>query len=118
MRNSIFKNSSATFIFLSNTGGREITKKTFEFWKNGRSREEIAYADLEDLISAGAFNEAGGLQHADIIDRSLVDLFVPFLPLERFHVKQCAERELSVRGKDPKVYQHIVEKAVDQVAML
>ena len=47
----------ATFIFLSNTGGREITKKAFEFWKVGRSREDIAYIDLEDLVSAGAFNE-------------------------------------------------------------
>ncbi len=48
---------SATFIFLSNTGGREITKKAYEFWTKGRDRLDIAYFDLEDLISRGAFNE-------------------------------------------------------------
>lgn len=102
---------------MSNTGGREITKKTFEFWKTGRRREDIGYADLEDLVSTGAFNEVGGLHHSGLIQGSLIDIFVPFLPLERRHVLQCAERELLGRQKDPKLLKHVAEKAVEQVCM-
>ena len=48
------------FIFLSNTGGRDITKETFKFWSEGRGRESISYTDLEMLVNRGAFNELGG----------------------------------------------------------
>ena len=37
----------ATFILLSNTGGREITRRTMDFWQEGRRRESITYFDLE-----------------------------------------------------------------------
>ena len=37
----------AIFILLSNTGGREITRRTMDFWKEGRRRESINYFDLE-----------------------------------------------------------------------
>ena len=32
-----------------------------------------------------------------MIERSLVDVFVPFLPLERQHVRSCVRRELGRR---------------------
>ena len=37
----------ATFIFLSNTGGREITRQIMKFWQEGRRRESINYFELE-----------------------------------------------------------------------
>ena len=46
----------------------------------------------------GAFNEPGGLHGSSVIQKSLVDVFVPFLPLERRHVKMCAEQEFQQRG--------------------
>lgn len=81
------------FIFLSNTGGRDITKETLRAWENGRSREELEYRDMEHLVHTGAFNELGGLHHSALIDSSLIDVYLPFLPLERSHVRQCVERE-------------------------
>ena len=75
------------FIFLSNTGGKEITKKALEHWESGRSREELTYQHLEEIVNKGAFNEKGGLYKAGIVEKSLVDVYVPFLPLERRHVK-------------------------------
>jgi len=75
------------FIFLSNTGGKEITKKALEHWESGRSREELTYHHLEEIVNKGAFNEKGGLYKAGIVEKSLVDVYVPFLPLERRHVK-------------------------------
>ncbi len=49
------------FIFLSNTGGREITTHTFEYFKEGRTRESLQLKDYEAVITGGAFNEIGGL---------------------------------------------------------
>jgi len=86
------------FIFLSNTGGREITRASLKFWAAGHAREEIRYTDLEPLVNAGAFNEMGGLHRSAIIDSSLIDLYVPFLPLERQHVRQCVRREAEARN--------------------
>jgi hypothetical protein len=90
---------------LSNTGGKEITETTLVLgenagdsllnclnvdqnnWRSGQGREEISFYDLEPLIAAGAFNEEGGLQFSRVIEKNLVDVFVPFLPMERQHVR-------------------------------
>merc|ERR1712105_487375 len=93
--------SPALFILLSNTGGREITQKTLEFWKEGRKRDDLKNADYERLTLEGAYNEIGGLQNSVIIDKSLIDVYVPFLPMEQKHVRQCAERELINQGHEP-----------------
>jgi len=82
------------FVFLSNTGGREITDIAYHFWKEGKTRESISYVDLENLIRNGAFNEKGGLHKSNVVERHLVDFYVPFLPLERIHVKQCIEFQI------------------------
>ncbi len=105
--------SQATFILLSNTGGRQITRTTFELWQAGKKREEIRYSDYEEMILNGAFNEDGGLQKSLLIDRSLIDIYVPFLPLEHRHVRQCIERELEDRGLD--VSDGTANVLVDQV---
>merc|ERR1712223_1089133 len=44
------------------------------------------------------FNELGGLHHSSLIDSSLIDVFLPFLPLERKHVRLCVEREAGRRN--------------------
>jgi len=102
------------FLFLSNTGGKEITGAALEAWRAGRKREEISFRDLEPLIAAGAFNEQGGLQYSRMIEKNLVDVFVPFLPLERRHVRTCVANELRRRGlvEDPKV----IEKVTDELS--
>ena len=38
------------FVFLSNTGGQQLTKKVHEIWKDGRDRESISYQELEELV--------------------------------------------------------------------
>lgn len=88
----------AIFIFLSNTGGKAITKTALDSWKSGQDRKSISYAHLDPLIAMGAFNEEGGLHGSNVIKKSLVDVYIPFLPLERRHVKLCAKYELENRG--------------------
>ncbi|XP_029301052.1 torsin-1B-like, partial [Cottoperca gobio] len=91
----------AIFIFLSNAGGEIIAQKALDFWKAGRDREEIELKDLEKLISLAVFNKNGGLSYTSLIDNNLVDVFVPFLPLEYRHVVQCAKAEMKARGLWP-----------------
>uniref|UniRef100_A0A3Q3MM34 Torsin n=1 Tax=Mastacembelus armatus TaxID=205130 RepID=A0A3Q3MM34_9TELE len=92
----------AIFIFLSNAGGDSIIKTALEFWKAGRNREEIELRDLETLVSLSVFNNnESGFYHTSLIDRHLVDFFVPFLPLEYRHVVQCVLAEMEARGLKP-----------------
>lgn len=92
----------AIFIFLSNAGGESIVQTALDFWKAGRDREEIELKDLETLLSVTVFNnKKSGLWHTSLIDKNLVDFFVPFLPLEYRHVVQCAMAELKARELQP-----------------
>jgi hypothetical protein len=73
----------------SNTGGTGITKLTHDFYLEGKERTDLTIKDLEPLISSGAFNQRGGLHKSDIIEKNLIDAFVPFLPLEKKHIERC-----------------------------
>lgn len=46
----------------------------------------------------------GGFFHTSLIDKNLVDFFVPFLPLEYNHVVQCAMAEMKARELKPDMY--------------
>ncbi|XP_035210075.1 torsin-1A-like [Stegodyphus dumicola] len=85
------------FIFLSNSGGSNITKIATQFWAEGKEREMISIKDMERLISSGAYNEIGGMHRSEIVRKQLIDIYVPFLPLEKKHVKQCIKSELLSR---------------------
>jgi len=54
---------------------------------------------------------SGGLWHSSLIDRNLITAFVPFLPLERKHVKLCIEDDL--RHKNYPVTKDVVNKVAD-----
>ncbi|XP_057674447.1 torsin family 1 isoform X2 [Corythoichthys intestinalis] len=92
----------AIFIFLSNAGGESIVETALDFWKAGKSREEIELKDLETPLALSVFNnKRSGLWHTSLIDKNLVDFFVPFLPLEYKHVLQCALAAMQAQGAKP-----------------
>ncbi|XP_051960275.1 torsin-1A-like [Xyrauchen texanus] len=98
----------AIFIFLSNAGGENIVEVALDFWKAGRQREEIKLKDLEMALALSVFNNKNsGFWHTSLIDKNLVDFFVPFLPLEYKHVIQCGLAEMGTKGLVPK--QEVVE---------
>ena len=101
------------FIFLSNTAGNDITRYALDNWKNGNQREELTYKKLEEIITVGAFNEKGGLWHSTLIEKNLISLFLPFLPLERKHVKLCIKDDL--RAKNYTVNDEIVDKIANEL---
>lgn len=87
------------FILLSNLGGTAINRKTLELWSAGRQREDvIKLKDFESVIRQGAFNEAGGLYNSVAIKTSLIDHYIPFLPLEEKHVVKCIDNEFKKLG--------------------
>ncbi|KAI1904718.1 hypothetical protein AGOR_G00008590 [Albula goreensis] len=92
----------AIFIFLSNAGGENITRVVLDFWSAGRDREEIQLKDLEAALSLEVFNnKRSGFWHTSLIDKNLVDFFVPFLPLEFSHVRKCVLAEMEARDLTP-----------------
>ncbi|XP_069024604.1 torsin family 1 isoform X1 [Embiotoca jacksoni] len=90
------------FIFLSNAGGESIVQTALDFWKTGREREDIELKDLETSLSLSVFNNnQSGFFHTSLIDKNLVDFFVPFLPLEYQHVIQCAMAGMRAKNLRP-----------------
>ncbi|XP_039508768.1 torsin-1A-like isoform X2 [Pimephales promelas] len=88
---------NAIFIFLSNGGGSLIVDMALDFWREGKIREEISMnsKDIETKISLNILNdENSGFQHSSLIDHHLVDHYIPFLPLELKHVRQCVMAEM------------------------
>ncbi|XP_075691261.1 torsin-1A-like [Rhinoderma darwinii] len=89
----------AIFIFLSNAGGEKITELSLKFWRAGRDREEIKLSDVEKDVYLSAFNKKdSGYWHSSLIDKNLIDVFVPFFPMEFQHVKMCVKAEFKRRG--------------------
>lgn len=47
------------------------------------------------------FCSGGGLRGSSLIEKSLIDVYVPFLPMEKQHVRQCAENEFRRQNYTP-----------------
>lgn len=87
------------FIFLSNTGGHLINNDVLNHWKEGKKREDIKIKQMDKVINLGEFNNKGsGFWHSALIEKNLIDYFIPFMPLERSHIKMCAKADLEQKG--------------------
>ncbi|XP_028394953.1 torsin-1A-like [Dendronephthya gigantea] len=100
------------FILLSNTGAEMINGFVINHWRKGNKREDLTFKDLEPVINNGAFNIKGGLWHSNLIKNFLIDFFVPFLPLERSHVKECIRADLLAKNVT------VTETMINEVANL
>ncbi len=61
----------------------------------------------------------GGLQHASLIDRHLVTFFIPFLPLEREHIRVCIQQQLQLMlSTDKYEYEYSEDDIVNRVLNL
>ncbi|XP_067228076.1 torsin-1A-like [Chanodichthys erythropterus] len=104
---------NAIFIFLSNAGGNVIKDMAMDFWRAGKKRKELWLnsEELETKISQNIFNDKNsGFLQSSLIDHHLIDHYIPFLPLELRHVRQCVEAEMD----DLKITRNI--GLVDKVA--
>ncbi|KAM5259039.1 prosalusin isoform 1-T1 [Hipposideros larvatus] len=93
----------AIFIFISNTGGEQINQVALEAWRSHREREEIHLLELEPVISRAVLdNPQHGFWRSGIMEEHLLDALVPFLPLQRHHVRHCVLNELAQLGLEPR----------------
>ncbi|XP_012562048.1 torsin-1A [Hydra vulgaris] len=79
------------FIFLSNTTADIINSYTLKHYENRNSRESLTNKYFEYSIIKNALNSSSGFNDSKLIKKALIKTYVAFLPLERKHVKQCAE---------------------------
>jgi len=92
----------AIFLFLSNTGASKIYSVTKERWESGHARESLTLDDFDEALNSIAYNTEGGLRRTDIIEKALIDAAIPFLPLEKKHVKMCIKAEMDKQNKRDK----------------
>ncbi|XP_057219204.1 torsin-1A-like isoform X2 [Triplophysa rosa] len=87
---------NAIFIFLSQAGGNVINNWTLDFWRKGKDRDELQMKIMETEIYQDIFNDKNnGFWQSCLIDHHLVDHFIPFLPLELKHVRECVLAEMT-----------------------
>uniref|UniRef100_A0A8D0DP88 Torsin family 3 member A n=1 Tax=Salvator merianae TaxID=96440 RepID=A0A8D0DP88_SALMN len=98
------------FLFLSNTGGNVINEVALDFWRAGQTREEITMECLSHAYHFFSFFPEEGNVHSHLLKENLVDLLVPFLPLEYHHVKLCARDAFLGYGLQ------FTEEALEEVA--
>jgi len=52
----------------------------------------------------------GGLKCSSVIDKNLISAFVPFLPLERQHVKMCIEDNVMRKGFSTNLIDNVADE--------
>jgi ATP-dependent Clp protease ATP-binding subunit ClpA len=93
--------TKSIFIFLTNYGGDEITKILYQLVKfDGLFREETKLHHFESIVRNDVFHQEGGLQESNLIKSAVIDFYLPFLPLEKKHVKKCIEAEYINFGRE------------------
>lgn len=101
------------FLFLSNLGGNVINEVVLNLLKAGRAREEIRMEHVAPRLQAEIVASTdSGFGHSRLVQENLIDVFVPFLPLEKQHVRLCA--------RDAFLSQELLytEEALDEVAKM
>ncbi|XP_037681190.1 torsin-3A isoform X2 [Choloepus didactylus] len=101
------------FLFLSNLGGNIINEVVLNLLKAGQSREDITMEHLEPHFQAEILESRdSGFGRSRLVKESLIDFFIPFLPLEYRHVRLCA--------RDAFLSQELLytEEVLDEIAQM
>ncbi|XP_065830171.1 torsin-1B-like isoform X1 [Oscarella lobularis] len=98
--------SRSIFIFISSSQADKINEYLLKQYEKGIKREGIDAKELDNVIS----EENSDLWHSKLIQKKSIDYIVPFLPLERQHVKKCIEVEMK------KANMLVTEALLDTVA--
>lgn len=107
--------NKAIFIFLSNTGSYELNKLVYKMYQEGKERKDLSIKDVEEILITESFNEDGGLRQSSLLRRYSIGVFVPFLPLERSHVKLCIKTEIDNSHVIPDNLEQLIEEIADEV---
>lgn len=109
----------SVFIFLSNSASNEIVSLTLDLEEINVNRDQFELKEFQKKIESHVYkhkNEQNkGLWHSALISNYAIDYFIPFLPLQRTHVKQCIHYEME---KVIKNYEKIenIDDVIDKIA--
>ena len=67
------------------------------------------------LVKQDAYNKVGGLHRTTVIDKHLVDWYIPFLPLEKKHVERCIVSEAQFRNSSISLSSENIQSIVSQL---
>ena len=104
------------FFIYRNTGGKEINTVVNQKREKGITRAQLGRNDFEDLIKSKALTREGGLKDSDLVTRSFIDQYIPFLPLEKEHIKQCIVQYLHDERGFPNPMKYPGGKFIEEAA--
>lgn len=88
--------SHVIWLFTTNIGSQQVQKVAYDAAKAGNPRESLSPKLLQEmLVSSLAHSEQLQL----LRDSSVLSALVPFFPLFKMHVKECAKVQLEFRRK-------------------
>lgn len=97
LRNQNESKSQSLFIFLSNSKAGKINDLLFSKLSKGRSRTSLQINDFMSSLLTDADEE----WYLQLYKKNLIDVFVPFLPLNDDHVVKCIKKDLISKGRQP-----------------
>lgn len=107
--------NKAIFIFLSNTGATQLNRLAYKMFTEGKERKDLSSKDIEEILVQESLKEQGGFRKSSLIQRYSIGVFVPFLPLERQHVKKCILNEIEAQYVIPDNMDNLVEEIADEM---
>lgn len=107
--------NKAIFIFLSNTGADKLNSLTYKMFEQGKERKDLTSKDIEEILIKESYNEQGGLRQSSLIKRYSIGVFVPFLPLERQHIKLCILNEIEAQNVIADNEEKLIEEIADEL---
>jgi hypothetical protein len=97
LKDKEFENLWVIFIFLSNSRGTEINNFLFSEISAGRKREDVTHDELSSVLFQNSEKE----WYHELLKENLIDVFIPFLPLNEMHIEQCIKQNLRYKNIAP-----------------
>ena len=98
-------------IFLSNSKASQINQYFISQVELGRERKDVTANEFQLIFSESNFE-----WYHELYSKDLIDIFVPFLPLEEHHVRQCVIRDFSNKGINPS--EQLVEEVLAELSFV
>jgi len=88
--------SQVIWLFTTNIGEKQVMKMAHDAARQGKRRADISVALLQESLSSSLTKSP---QLSLLRDAAVISALVPFFPLFKSHVKQCAELQLQLRAQ-------------------
>ena len=99
------------FIFLSNSKASQINQYLISQLEIGHGRKQVTMNEFQLL-----FSESQHEWYHELYVKDLIDVYIPFLPLEEKHVRQCIVRDFEIKGVSPS--DQMIETVLKEMSFL